>query len=96
MTVCTHILRNILVADLGLFVSDAELVKCLVQTHIGHDGGHYPLIAQNSAVLHIFAANIQNVVTGYNVALFINRKAPVGVAVKCKAHIEAIFDYKPL
>ena len=96
MTVCTHVLGNIFVADLGLFVADAELVKRLVEAHVRHDGRDYLLIAQDAAIVHILAADIQNVIACYDVALFVDGKAAVGIAVKGKTNIKSVFEDKLL
>ena len=94
ISVCTHILRNVFIADRGFFISDTECVKCFVKPHVAHNGRDDLLLAEYSAVAHIFAADIKNMVAGYDVALFVHRKASVGVTVKREADIELIIEHE--
>ena len=94
ISVCTHILRNVFIADCGLLIADAKLVKSLIQAHIAHNGRDDLLLAEYSAVAHIFAADIKNMVAGYDVTLFVHRKTAVGVTVKREADIELIIEHE--
>ena len=94
ISVCTHILRNVFIADRGLLIADAQLVKSLIQAHVAHNGRYDLLLAEYSAVAHIFAADIKNMIAGYNVALFVHRKAAVGVTVEREADVELIIEHE--
>ena len=85
-----HVLINILVTDGSLGVADALLVERLVQTEVGHDGGDDGVHQQLAALFHVAAVNVQDVVAGDDVALFIHTEAAVGVAVVGKADVEVV------
>ena len=85
-----HVLINILVTDGSLGVANTLLVERLVQTEVGHDGGDDGVHQQLAALLHVAAVNVQDVVAGDDVALFIHAEAAVGVAVVGKADVEVV------
>ena len=69
-----HILVDILVTHGSLGVADALLVKGLVQTKVGHDRGNDGIGQQFAALLHVAAVDVQDVVTGDHIALFVPRR----------------------
>ena len=91
-----HVFVNILVANGGLGVIDAQLVKGLVQAEVGHDRGHHRIAQELAPLLHVCAVDIENMVAGDDVALFIHTQAAVGISVVSKAHIQPIIHHKPL
>ena len=87
-----HILIHILVAHGGLGVVDALLIKSLVQAEVGHDGGDDRVGDKLAALFHIAAVDVQDMVTGDDIALFIHAEAAVGIAVIGKADVKVILD----
>ena len=91
-----HILVDILVTHGSLGVADALLVKGLVQAKVGHNRGNDGVGQQFAALLHVAAVDVQDVVTGDHIALFIHAEAAVCIAVIGKAHVQTLFHHKLL
>ena len=87
-----HILIHILVAHGGLGIVNALLIKSLVQAEVGHNGGDDRVGDKLAALLHIAAIDVQDMVTGDDIALFIHAEAAVGIAVIGKADVKVILD----
>ena len=85
-----HVFIDVLIADLGLFILDADAVQRLVEAEVRHDRGDDLVVQELAAFLHIEAVDVQNVVAGDDVALFIHAQAAVRVAVIGKADVQAL------
>ena len=88
-----HIFVHVLVANGGLCISYAQLVKCLVQTEVGHYSSNDSIVEQLATLFHVCAVYVKNVVARDNIALFINTQAAVSVAVVGKAHVKTVFHH---
>ena len=87
-----HILIDVFVADRRFGVVDAKLVKRFIKPEIRHYGGDDGVIGERAALLHITAADIENMVARNDIAFFVDTKAAVGVAVVGKADIQPFLD----
>ncbi len=92
IAVCAHIFCNVFIADGRFFIAYSQCVKSLIQAHVAHDRCDDLLFAEYAAVAHIFAADVENMIAGYDIALFVDSQAAIGIAVKGKADIELIFQ----
>ena len=87
-----HVLIDILVADLGLVIFDADLVERFIKAEVGHDRRNDLVVDQLAALFHIQTVYVQHMVARDDVALFIHAQAAVRVTVKGKANIEAVVN----
>ena len=94
--VFAHILVYVLVAHSGFGIADPQPVKGPVQSEVGHDRGHHRVVGQLAQLLHMAAADIQDMVAGDDLALFVHRQAPIRVAVVGKAHVQAFLHHEAL
>ena len=85
-----HVLVNVLVADLRLGIADPGLVKSLIKPEIGHDCSHDSVVEEFSSLLHILAVDVQDMVTGDDIALFIDTQAPVRISVISKSDVQMV------
>ena len=85
-----HVLIDIAVTDGSLFIIDSGSVQRLVQSEITHNCGDDGVARQLSPALHIFGADIHNLVAVHFIAVFIYSQAAVCVSVKCKADIQLV------
>ena len=81
-------------AFFGFGVFNAQFVKSLVQTKVGHYCGDYRVAYQLTPFLHVLAVQIQNVVAGDDIALLIHAQAAVCIAIVSKAHVQAIVHHE--
>ena len=88
-----HIFVDVFVAHFGLGIANAKLVKGLIEAKIGHHGGHHGVGQELAALLHVLGIEVENMVAGNDVPVFIHGHAAVGVAVIGKAHVHAVFLY---
>ena len=86
--VLCHILVDILITNGGLGITDALLIKCLVQTKVGHDGGNNSVGQQLAALLHVAAIDVQNMIASNDIALLVHTQTAVSVSIVCKAHVQ--------
>ena len=91
-----HVFVDVLIAHLGLGVADAQLVEGFVQAEVGHDGGDDGVAQELAPLLHVLAVDVQDVVAGDDVALFVHAQAAVGVAVVGKAHVQPVLYHVAL
>ena len=96
VSVPDHILVDVFVADSSLLVSDACLVKGLIESEVGHDRSHNRVVEELAPLLHVATVNIEDVVARDHIALLIHTKASVRVAVIGKAGVQILFQYKLL
>ena len=94
-TVLCHILIDILIAHGSLGIVDALLIKCLVQTKVGHNGRDNGIVQQLATLLHIAAVDIQNVISSNDITLFIHTQTTVSVTVIGKTNVQT-FLYNEL
>ena len=87
-----HVFVNVFVANIGLGIIDAQLVKCLVEAEVRHNRRNNCIILQSPLLFKVFSINIEDVVAINKLAVLINRKASVSVAVISKADIQAVVD----
>jgi len=90
VSVGAHILCDVFITNVRLFIADAGLVERLVQAEVGHDRRDHFGIAEAALSLHIACADIQDLVAVDDRAVFIHGQAAVGVAVKGKAHVQPV------
>ena len=91
-----HVFIDILVADLGLLILDADLVQSLVQAEVAHNSRYNFIVEQLASLLHEEAININDMVAGDHIALLIHAKTSVRVTVKGKTNIQTVVYYKLL
>ena len=91
-----HVLVHVFVADGGLGVADAQLVEGLVQTKVGHDRSDHRVVQQLAALLHVAAVDVQDVVAGDDITLFIHAEAAVSIAVVGKTDVQSLFHHELL
>ena len=89
-----HVFIDILVADSSFCISDALLIKSLVQTKVGHDSRDNSIGQQLATLLHVATIDVQNVVASNDIALFIYTQATVSIAVISKTDIQSLFHNK--
>ena len=92
MAVRRHIFVYVFVTDLRLLVADTDLVQRFVQAEIRHNSSDHLIIQQFTALFHIKAVDVEDVVAGDNVPLFIHAQAAVRIAVVRKTHVQAVID----
>ena len=90
VSVGAHILCDVFITNVRLFIADAGLVERLVQAEVGHDRRDHFGIAEAALGLHVACADIQDLVAVDDRAVFIHGQAAVGVAVKGKAHVQPV------
>ena len=86
-----HVFVNVLVANSGLCILYAYLVKSSVQTEVGHYRGNDGIIDELSALLHVSSVDIEYVVACDDISLFINAETAVSVSVIGKARVQSLF-----
>ena len=94
--VLSHILVNILVAHSGLSVTNALLVKSLIQAKVGHDRGNNSIGQQLATLLHVAAVDVQNMVASDDIALFIHTQATISIAVIGKTDVQPLLYHELL
>ena len=87
--VLSHVFINIFVANGSLGIADALLIERLVQTKVGHNCCNNGVGQQFTALLHIAAVNIQNMVACNNITLFIHTKAAVCITIIGETNVQA-------
>ena len=92
--VLAHILIHGLVAHGGLGIADAVPVEGAVQAEVGHDRGDYGIAGQLTAVLHVLAADVEDMVAGDNIPPLVHCQTAVGIAVVGKAHVQPLFHHE--
>ena len=85
-----HLFVDILVADLGLLVGDALALQRFVEPKIRHNRGHNAIVCEFTALLHVLPADIEDAVAVHQLAVLIDRKAAVRIAVKGKTEITVL------
>ena len=83
-----HVLVNIAVAHGGLFIADARLVQCLVQTEVAHNGSDQRIAGKLATLLEVLGADIHDLIAVQHLAPLVYGKAAVRVAVKGEAHVQ--------
>ena len=83
-----HIFVDVLVAHLRLSIIDALTLQRLIEAEVGHHRRHHRVVDELAALLHVLAAEIEDVIAVDDLPLFIHAEAAVGVAVKGKSDIE--------
>ena len=63
---------------------------------VGYDRGNDGIGQQLAALLHVAAVDVQDVVAGDDVALFIHAQAAVSIAIVGKAHVQMVLDHELL
>ena len=85
-----HVFVNIFVADSGLCVFNADLVKCLVKSEIRHYCCNNCIVFQFSLLHEIFTTYIHNAVSVYNISILINSDTTVCISIKCQTQLTAM------
>ena len=88
-----HVLIYIFVSNGCFRVVDSKLIKGLVQTEVGHDGGDNCIGQQLAALFHVFSVDVQNVVTCDHIALLIHTKTTVRIPIIGKTHVHSILHH---
>ena len=96
VAVLDHVLIDVLVADLGLLVLDADLVEGFVQAEVAHDGRNDLVVDELVLLFQVQAVDVDDVVAGDDVARLIHAQAAVGVAVVSKADVEPVVHHELL
>ena len=63
---------------------------------VGYDRGNDGIGQQLAALLHVAAVDVQDVVAGDDIALFIHAQAAISIAVIGKANIQPLLNYELL
>ena len=90
MSVRDHVLVNVLVSDLRLLVLDPDRVQSLIQAEVRHDRGDDLVIREEAFLLHVQAADVDDVVAGHDVPLLIHAQAAVRVSVVREADVQPV------
>ena len=85
-----HLLVDVFIADLGLLIGNPLSLQCFVESEIRHNRGHDAIVCQFAALLHVLAADIEDAVAVHQLAVLIDRKAAVRIAVKGKTEITVL------
>ena len=99
VTMLQHVFIYILVANGSFGVRNADLIQCLVETEIGHDRGHHGVVHQFIPFFHIATVDVDDLVAVDQRTCLIHGQTAVGIAIKGKAHVHAVFCHiflKPL
>ena len=88
----SHRLEDIAVADGSLHDGDAGLFEGQDETKVAHDGGYDRVVVQAAFVTCGEGENGQYVVAVDDIALSIDRKAAIGIAVEGETGHGAMFD----
>ncbi len=91
-----HVFVDILIPHLGFGVADAQFVKSFVEAEVTHDRCDHSVAQKLSPLLHILAVDVENMVSGNDITLFIYAQASVSVAVIGKTHVQLIVNDIPL
>ena len=94
--VLSHVLIDVLVTYCSLGVADAPLIKSLIQTKVGHDRGNDGIGQQFATLLHVATIDVQDMVTSYDIALFIHTQAAVSITVIGETNIQTLLHHKLL
>ena len=86
--VLSHVLINILVANGSLGITNSLLVKCLVQTKVGHDSSNNGIIQQFATLFHVATVDIKNMVASNDITLLVHTQTAVSVTVIGKTNIQ--------
>ena len=86
-----HVFVYVLIANFGLCIVDAAVIKSLVQAEVRHDCGNHGVVVQLAAALHVFTQDVEDMVAGDDSPLFVHGQAAICVTVIGKAHIQAVF-----
>ena len=87
MPVFTHAFVYVFVADIGLFVIDADAVEGFIKAEVAHDGRNDGVIGELVAVLHVFAVDVEYQVAVDDAAFLVHGDAAVRVAVEGEANV---------
>ena len=94
--VLQHVLIDILVSYCRLLIFHSDLITCLVEAKVGHNGRH-DRIARKTSLLHkIFSADIHNAVAVHNIAVLIHCDTSVRISVIGESHIQLLLFHKLL
>ena len=88
--VLLHVFVNVLIAHLRLGVVDALALQRLIEAEVGHHRRHHRVVDELAALLHVLAAEIEDVIAVDDLPLLIHAEAAVGIAVKSKTDIEPL------
>ena len=87
-----HRLEDVAVADLGLPHADALGAHRLDEAEVAHHRGHDGVGLQGARVAHREGEHREELVAVDDVALVVDRQAPVGVAVEREADVGAVLE----
>ena len=94
--VFSHVLIDVLVAHSGLSVTNTLLIKSLVQAKIGHDRGNDGVSQQLATLLHVATVDVQDMVAGNDITLFIHTQATVSIAIEGKTDVQTVLHHELL
>ena len=87
-----HVFVNIFVADSGLCVFNADLVKCLVKSEIRHYCGNNGVVDEAAALLHVSAVYVEDMVACNDPPLVVNAETAVCVSVVGKSCVKTVLN----
>ena len=87
-----HTLEDIAVADLCYLAVNIIVGAELVEAHVAHDGDNCRVAIELTALFHILGADGDYLIAVNDIAVFIDCKESVGVAVECEACHKSVLN----
>ena len=94
--VLVHASVDVLIANVGLLVREASVVKGFEQAKVAHNSGNHGLLSQATILVEIGAADVEDQVSVNYVAALVNCQATISIAIVSKAHVKAVLNHKAL
>ncbi len=91
-----YIFIYIFVSDRSLIIFYSHFVKCLIQTEVTHNSCNYLIVNELSALLHVKAVNIEDVIACNYISLFIHTETSVCISVISESNIQSLLNHKLL
>ena len=96
ISIFTHALIYILIANSCLFIRNTCCIKCFIQAKIWHNSCNNSIISKLPLIFQIFTANIKYCIAIYYISIFVYAKTAVCITIKCKSNIKVLLLYQSL
>ena len=93
IAVLLHAGAYVLIAHIGLLITDAQLVECLEEADVAHDGSHDRVAAELALLGKVRAAHVHDGVAVADVTVLVHRDAAVSVAVIGESDVEPLLAH---
>ena len=83
-----HILIDVLISNGSLSITDTLLIKCFVQTKVGHNCCNNGVGQELATLFHVAAIDVQNVIACNDITLLVHTQAAIGITIIGKTNIQ--------